>query len=332
MRVGDTRARAVLASLALALLSQPLLDAAESAAEREAVESRRLRSERERAEARRAARQAIIDAQAQASSAAEAEMVKAAAELVRLAPGMEMVVIPAGTFRMGCVSGVGCDDDERPVHQVTIEAFAVSKHEVTFAQWDACVAGGGCLDAAAESRRQRRRGHRPDDEGWGRGNRPVVNVSWDDAQAYVRWLSSETGATYRLLSESEWEYAARAGSSTAYSWGNEMGSGRRADCSGCGRQWDLQTSPVGSFSPNAFGLHDVHGNVSEWVEDCWNGSYSGAPSNGSAWQSGDCSGRVLRGGCWASVPRRIRSAKRDWLTTDIRYNNNGFRVARTLTP
>ncbi len=201
--------------------------------------------------------------------------------------GPEMVVIPAGSFRMGCVSGVGCyGDDEKPVHQVTIPAaFAVGKYEVTFAEWDACVSAGGC-------------GHRPEDR-WGRGRHPVMRVSWDDAQTYVRWLSSQTGASYRLLSESEWEYAARAGSSTAYNWGNQIGSGR-ANCDGCGSQWDdSQTAPVGAFSPNAFGLHDMHGNVYEWVRDCWNESYSGAPSDGSAWQTGNCSRRVLRGGSWS---------------------------------
>ena len=230
-----------------------------------------------------------------------------------------MVVIPAGSFRMGCVSGVDCFDDEQPIHQVTIpQALAVSKYEVTFAEWDACVSAGGCS-------------HRPNDA-WGRGRRPVMRVSWDDVRGYVRWLSQQTGATYRLLSEAEWEYAARAGTSSAYSWGNQIGSGR-ANCDGCGSQWDKsQTAPVGSFSPNAFGLHDMHGNLWKWVQDCWNESYSGAPSNGSAWQSGDCSRRVLRGGSWSGRPRDLRSAYRDWSPSDNRINLNGFRVARTLTP
>ncbi len=233
--------------------------------------------------------------------------------------GPELVVIPAGSFRMGCVSGVGCSDDEKPVHQVTIpQAFAVGKYEVTFAEWDACVSGGGC-------------GHRPEDA-WGRGRHPVMRVSWNDAQSYVRWLSSQTGASYRLLSESEWEYVARAGSSTAYSWGNQIGSGR-ANCDGCGSQWDgSQTAPVGSFSPNAFGLHDMHGNVREWVQDCRNESYGGAPSNGSAWQSGNCSRRVVRGGSWVNEPWFLRSAFRYWFTTGNRNLSLGFRVARTLTP
>ena len=208
----------------------------------------------------------------------------------------DMVVIPAGRFRMGCVSGLDCRDREKPVHEVTIpHAFALSTHEVTFAQWDACVEGGGCG------------GHRPEDEGWGRGDLPVINVSWEDAQSYVTWLSRETGESYRLPSESEWEYAARAGTATKYSWGNEIGV-NRANCDGCGSRWDNQrTAPVGSFAPNGFGLYDMHGNVWEWVEDCWNGSYAGAPSDGGAWESGNCAERVLRGGSWlyrSEVPPR----------------------------
>ena len=231
-----------------------------------------------------------------------------------------MVVIPAGRFQMGCVSGVDCDDDEKPVHEVRLRSFALSKYEVTFAEWDACVSAGGC------------RRYRPEDEGWGRGNRPVINVSWEDAQAYVSWLSEQTGAPYRLPSEAEWEYSARAGSRTKYSWGNDIGR-NRANCYSCGSRWDGdRTAPVGSFSANAFGLYDMHGNVWEWVEDCSNDSYVGAPSNGSAWRRGECSGRVLRGGSWFINPRFLRSAYRYGLATGFRYVYNGFRVARTLTP
>ena len=235
--------------------------------------------------------------------------------------GPEMVVIQAGVFRMGCVSGRDCYDDEKPVREVRIaRPFALSRHEMTFADWDACAAAGGCG------------GHRPDDHGWGRGDRPVVNVSWDDAQAYVSWLSGETGREYRLPSESEWEYAARAGTATKYFWGNGIGR-NRANCDGCGSRWDNdRTAPVGSFAPNAWGLHDLHGNVWEWVEDCWNGSYSGAPSNGEAWTSGNCFKRVLRGGSWLNYPRILRSAVRYGDTTSIRSDYVGFRVARTLTP
>ena len=285
-----------------------LYDSAELA--KAEADAQRLAAERAEAE-----RLAVERAEAERLAAEEEAL---AAAVAAVAP--EMVTIPAGRFRMGCVSGQDCSDDEFPVHDVTIpQAFAVSKHEVTFAEWDACVLDGGCGR------------YRPDDY-WGRGNRPVINVSWEDAQAYVSWLSSRTGERYRLLTEAEWEYVARAGSSTAYSWGNGIGS-NRANCGGCGSQWDGdRTAPVGSFPANAFGVHDMHGNVWEWLEDCWNASYAGAPSDGSVWRSGDCSGRVLRGGSWLNFPGGLRSASRYGLTTGLRYSYLGFRVARTLTP
>ena len=222
---------------------------------------------------------------------------------------------------MGCLSNDDdCWDDEQPVHEVTIaRPFALSVYEVTFAEWHACVAAGSCG------------GHEPDDEGWGRGSRPVIDVSWDDARAYAEWLSAQTGGEYRLPSEAEWEYAVRAGTATKYSWGDEIGV-NRANCRGCGSRWDAaRTAPVGSFQPNAFGLYDMHGNVEEWVADCWNGSYAGAPTDGSAWLQGDCSGRVLRGGSW-DVPGRLRAAYRSVFATVVRRSFIGFRVARTLTP
>ena len=233
----------------------------------------------------------------------------------------EMMVVPAGSFLMGSpASEEGRDVDEGPVHRVTIAApFAVGKHEVTFAEWDACRTDGGCM-------------HHPDDEGWGRDRRPVINVSWDDAGAYVRWLSRETGERYRLLSESEWEYAARSGSQTRYAWGNEV-ERNRANCDGCGSRWDgKSTAPVGSFAANAFGLHDLHGNVREWVKDCWNGSYAGAPADGTAWASGNCDLREARGGSWFYFSRHLRSADRNGYTSGARLNYVGFRVARELTP
>ena len=232
----------------------------------------------------------------------------------------EMVVVPAGEFMMGSPpSEEDRRDSEGPVHRVTIaEPFAAGKYEVTFEEWDACVGGGGCG------------GYRPDDEGWGRGSRPVINVSWEDAQAYAAWLSGKTGENYRLLSEAEWEYAARAGTTTRYHWGDDIGR-NRANCDDdvCGDSWDY-TAPVGSFAANGFGLHDVHGNVWEWVEDCWNDSYAGAPTDGSAWESGNCDLRVLRGGSWHGVPRDLRAAYRFWGGTGIRLGIIGFRVARTL--
>ena len=235
--------------------------------------------------------------------------------------GPEMVVVPAGRFRMGCLSNdEECSDDERPVRDVVIaQPFALSVYEVTFADWDACVSGAGCP-------------HRPDDQGWGRGRRPVIDVSWDDAREYVAWLSSETGAEYRLPSESEWEYAARAGTTTKYHGGDEVGV-NRANCRGCGSQWDGdKTAPVGSFAPNAFGLYDMHGNVFEWLQDCWNDGYAGAPSDGSAWLRGRCDERVLRGGSWSLSPRYLRAAVRVSYSTGNRDRSLGFRVARTLTP
>jgi formylglycine-generating enzyme required for sulfatase activity len=189
---------------------------------------------------------------------------------------------------------------------------------VTFADWDACVSVGGCPQAG--------------DSGWGRGTRPVINVSWDDAQAYAAWLSRMTGKTYRLLTEAEWEYAARADTQTAYFWGDYVGKDN-ANCSGCGSQWDgRQTSPVDSFKPNAFGLHDMAGNVFQWVQDCYHDNYNGAPTDGSAWTGGDCSRRVVRGGSWYGNPQDLRAASRAWDSTVSRLYVLGFRVGRTLTP
>ena len=228
----------------------------------------------------------------------------------------EMVVVPAGSFMMGSPEHAIL----MPIHRVTLgEPFAVGKYEVTFAEWDACVADGGCY------------GYRPDDQRWGRRNRPVTNVNWNEAQMYATWLNEKTRKAYRLLSEAEWEYVARAGSETAYSWGNEIGR-NRANCDGCGSRWDgKQTAPVGMFAGNAFGLHDVHGNVWEWVEDCWNVSYAGAPTDGSAWEQGKCS-RVFRGGSWSNNPGSLRSAYRNWNFAGLRTDDVGFRVARSLTP
>ena len=243
----------------------------------------------------------------------------------------KMVVIPSGSFTMG--SSVrekqGDDDemhrilleyqaDEKPLHRVRIDyQFAVGVYEVTFSEWDACLDAGGCGS------------YIPDDEGWGRGNRPVVNVSWDDAQSYVSWLSERTGKSYRLLSESEWEYVARAGTETAYSWGDSIGV-NRANCNSCGSQWDgKMTAPVGSFAANAWGVYDMHGNVDEWVQDCYNFGYGGLPADGSAWWSPRyCPRRVMRGGSWYGFWWNLRSASRYRYTTENRDNDNGFRIAR----
>ena len=228
----------------------------------------------------------------------------------------EMVVVPAGSYEMGSPSSeAGRDDDEGPVHQVTIaKPFAVGKYEVTFDEWDACVAAAGCT-------------HRTDDLGWGRGIRPVHDISWEDAQEYVQWVSRETGKPYRLLNEAEWEYVARAGNRTKYWWGDNIDT-NNANCSGCGSQWDgKSTAPVGSFKENAFGLFDTAGNVWEWTQDCWiYYRYKEAKADGKVW----CSRRVLRGGSWIEDPSGIRSANRDKAGSGSRSSSFGFRVARTL--
>ena len=233
-----------------------------------------------------------------------------------------MIVVPPGRFLMGSPAGQG-SDTERPAHEVTIaKPFAVAKFALTFDEWDACAAHGNCAQHVSDS-------------GWGRGQRPAINVSWDDAQTYVKWLSRITGRDYRLLSEAEYEYAARAGSRTNYPWGDEikLDGKAMANCDGCGSQWDSkQTAPVDSFPANRFGLYQMVGNVWEWTEDCWSESYRGAPDDGSAWTSGDCSRRVVRGGSWNLAPVSLRSADRGRSDTVVRVSSLGFRVARTLTP
>ena len=227
----------------------------------------------------------------------------------------EMMVIPAGSFMMGSpASEAGRRSDEGPQRQVTVRApLAVGRFEVTFAEWDACVAAGGCS-------------HRPGDEGWGRGNRPVINVSWHDAQQYVVWLSRRTGQRYRLLTEAEWEYAARAGTTTPYFTGTSISAAQANFAYNAGGR----TQPVGSYAANRFGLHDMHGNVWEWVEDCYGDIYSGAPTEASqAVRGGDCRMRVRRGGSWASNPGDVRAGYRGGDITGDRSTNGGFRVART---
>ena len=232
----------------------------------------------------------------------------------------EMQPIPQGQFTMGSPLGeAGRYNNEGPQRNVTIAyGFAVGKYDVTFAEWDACAADGGC------------NGYRPDDHGWGRDRRPVIFVSWQDAQAYVAWLSQKTGKSYRLLSEAEWEYAARAGTTTAYYWSDGIGSGN-ADCTGCGGVWNgSQTAPVGSFRANAFGLYDMLGNAWQWLGDCYSENYDGAPADGSVWQAGDCNRRMLRGGSWNSEGKYARAAYRGRNRIDARFEDFGFRVARNL--
>lgn len=236
----------------------------------------------------------------------------------------EMVNIPAGTFTMGCVDGRDnvegvdkCTGYETPAHKVSISAFQLAATAVTFEQWDACEAAKACPHA--------------DDEGWGRGNRPVINVSWNDAKTYIQWLNKESGKTYRLPTEAEWEYAARADTSTAYWWGDRIGK-NRANCDGCGSQWDnKQTSPVRSFAANPFGLYDMNGNVWQWTEDCYVDNYGKASVDGSARQGCDANAsRVLRGGSWNYKPQWLRSAYRNYNSPVYRNDDVGFRAARTL--
>jgi formylglycine-generating enzyme required for sulfatase activity len=233
----------------------------------------------------------------------------------------EMVVVPAGSFTMGSPANEqGRDSDEGPQHQVAIrQSFAVGKFEVTFAEWEACVAGGGCTGNS-----------NPNEPGWGKGRRPVINVSWVHAKEYVDWLARKTGKSYRLLSEAEWEYAARAGSGGRWTFGdNESQLGEFGWYSSNSGD---KTQPVGGKKPNAWGLHDMHGNVWEWVEDCWHDSYNGAPSDGSARTTActDSGRRVVRGGSWLSGPLLLRSANRDGNPSDDRGSAFGFRVGRTF--
>ncbi len=237
--------------------------------------------------------------------------------------GPQMVIIPSGVFKMGSAAGdANADSDEFPAHNVSISKdFAIGRCEVTheaFARF-----------AEATGREL------PPDNGWGRGRQPVTDVAWQDAVAYTEWLSEQTGKRYRLPTEAEWEYVARAATDTKYWWGDDIQQDGQvwANCRGCGSQWDgKQTAPVSSFDPNAFGVYDTAGNVWEWVQDCWHEDYQGAPAGGSALQAdrGDCGRRVIRGGSWSDVPRYLRSAFRYWNIPDFRDNGLGFRLAQDL--
>jgi formylglycine-generating enzyme required for sulfatase activity len=234
------------------------------------------------------------------------------------------------------VSEPKSEDRERPQHDVTISRpFAIGIFEVTFDEWDACVAAKGCNN------------FRPDDERWGRNKRPVIHVNWYDANAYVQWLRQVTHEDYRLPSEAEWEFAARGGTTTAYSFGDDeddlCGFANAADASlnagpnqgylplDCNDGFGAETAPVGSFQPNPYGLYDMHGNVWEWLADCWNESYAGVPVDGSAWTKGDCNRRVLRSASWVDAKGgSLRSGHRGRIDASMRSNNLGFRVARSI--
>ncbi len=231
------------------------------------------------------------------------------------ASGPEMVPLPGGEFVMGDRRAV-LNSISTPVHRVQIAPLYLSKTEVSFADYEHF--------ARATSRPI------PSDEGWGRGDQPVINVNWEDAVAYTRWLSQQTGKNYRLPTEAEWEYAARAGSNERYWWGFALDQGR-AICFDCGSEWDARrTAPVGSLTANPFGLHDTAGNVMEWVQDCYNPSYQDAPTDGSAWLKGDCEQRVVRGGAYNKPSSSLRSAARGKMSREARLQMLGFRVAREL--
>ena len=327
---------------------------------------RKAEAEKEAAAAAEANRKA--EAEKEAAAAAEAkreaarkqveeerradEQARSAREALSAFAG-EFVDIPGGSFQMGCSPGDGdCQDDERPVHTVSIKPFRMGKYEVTVGQFRRFVEAAGyrtdaeragtcwAVQADGQSAEQARRDWR--NPGFPQTDRnPVVCVSWNDAEAYVQWLSRQGSGRYRLPSESEWEYAARAGGSGRYSFGDSEGMlcqyGNVADRTAQGQfsRWGLAascddgalyTAPVGGYRPNGFGLHDLQGNVGEWTEDCYHDSYASAPSDGAAWTAGDCARRVPRGGSWNNQPRNVRSSSRHGTAADPRSTVLGFRL------
>ncbi len=329
------------------------------AARQRAVEKQRRQAELERKRQEEKARRQVQETERRRAAEAErqaqeAERQRQEAARQRLQPGEtfrdcptcpELVMVPAGTFLMSSPSyEVGREEDEGPVHQVTIgQPFAVGKYEVTVGEYRHFVSTTGYEGESGCSvwtgkEWEEEKGRTWRDPGYRQTERdPVVCVSWRDAHAYAEWLSRQTDKTYRLLSEAEWEYVARAGTKTARYWGErEDGQCRYANGadSRTDRNWRItcddgyaRTAPVGSYAANRFGLYDVLGNVWEWVQDCWNEHYADAPGDGRAWETGNCSRRVGRGGSWDNSPRHLRSASRYWTFTGHRNNNNGFRIA-----
>lgn len=206
--------------------------------------------------------------------------------------------------------GSNDDSSEKPVHQVTIKPFAISKYPVSVGEWNQCAAAKACAFTAT-----------------GKDDAPVANVSWSDAKQFVGWLAGVTRKPYRLPTEAEWEYAARGGTQTRYWWGDDLQPGM-ANCKGCVDVAAVeQPARVGSFKPNPFGLYDMGGAVDQWVEDCWHKNYAGAPTDGSAWTEGDCGSHVIRSGSWKNDARYVRPANRDNYDTSVRYPTHGFRLA-----
>lgn len=323
--VSATKARQE--AFAKALSDRRAREAAEAEARRKAEEKRKAKEELERrlGPAVVKARQAAIDGKPVADRVFRLELPGVANW-----PKPEFVAIPSGTFLMGAAQGeLGASKDEFPQHQVTIGyPFTLGKHAVTFAEWDAALAAGAKLE-------------KPGDCGWGRRDRPVINVSWYDAQAYLAWLNDKAGLTdkpfgWRLPSEAEWEYACRAGTTTPFSFGATISTdqanydGNYTYGSGSTGSYLQKTAEVGSYPANGFGLYDMHGNVWEWVEDCYQGSYTGLPVDGTAHTTQGCSDRVCRGGSWVSYPQDLRSAVRVGISPEDRYDSLGFRLARTL--
>ncbi|SFM54377.1 formylglycine-generating enzyme family protein [Halopseudomonas yangmingensis] len=239
-------------------------------------------------------------------------------------PQPDMITIPAGSFMMGCDHRHHCHSREMPVRKVEVAAFEIGRYEVTFAEWDACVADGACT-------------HSPSDQGWGRDQRPVISVSFDDVtNQFLPWLNQRTGSNYRLPSEAEWEYVARAGTTTQFFNGNCLTSdqanfdGRRPHFNCPVSDFRNQTLPVGSFDANAFGVHDMHGNVWEWVADCARSDYKQAPANAAPLLEGYCERRMIRGGSWGLDGWASRSTYRYSFFPRTRENNGGFRLARSI--
>lgn len=244
-------------------------------------------------------------------------------------PGLpDMVEIPAGEFEMGCVSGIDCKKRELPVHTVTVPAFMMSKTEMTAAPWYQCVKAGAC----------------PQSEGGGaggeQGNMPASYVSWDDVQLFIKWLNTQTSENYRLPTEAEWEYAARAGTTTPFNTGDcitaeqanfEGNAFKAANCTEEG-EYRKRAMPVASFPANDFGLHDMHGNMWEWVQDCWHWSYEGAPNDGSAWfgAESECERHVMRGGAWHGSVSYMRSAYRFRFPKEAKSGGLGFRLVKPV--
>src|SRR5262249_41433639 len=221
----------------------------------------------------------------------------------------EMVSIPGGTFAMGSED----DPSEKPMHRVTIKPFAIGKFPITVREWNACVAAKSCTYVPT-----------------GKDDAPVANLSWADAHQFVEWLSKVTQKRFRLPSEAEWEYAARAGTRTKFWWGDQL-QADMANCKGCNQPYDAsQPLKVGSFKPNSFGLYDMGGNIHQWVADCWHKNYQGAPADGAPWVENDCLTHVMRSGSWKNDPSYVRPSSRDQYDAGVRYPTHGLRVAYSL--